>query len=115
MKMVKKTHICDREIDGDLCSGKLEQIAETMKESGWSGSRQSSYLECGCCHQIYTLSFGILSGFTNTVTGEKTDPREYEDLIPYEGSLTKEQIIEHAPKTVGWISSRRENKIILGK
>jgi len=90
----------------DCKKGKLEEIASTEISWGFAcgdGGDQTLYYGCNSCSNIYARERSI-PGYP----GED----HFSDYQPYEGKLTKEELINNAKKHFGNIYPWEEKKII---
>lgn len=90
-----------------LCScrqGELEEIASTEASLGllnWEGPDQVIFYECPACKKIFQRYGFILRGNNQPYNGNGFC--EFSEIIPYNGDLTKKEIIENIPNLIGCV------------
>jgi hypothetical protein len=91
--------------------GNLEEIASTEISLGpmpWDEADQVIFYECRACKQIFKRYAFILRGSNSK---SKNSIYEFSELIPYDGELTKQEIIDNVPTFIGDIYKEDIKKI----
>lgn len=97
------------------CRGKLEVIAETdtQETCGYCSleamQKETHYIACSKCDKIYQETTKTKGYLTH---GGFKPRKTHTELLPYEGLLTREQLIEFAWRFKGAITKKQEMKII---
>jgi len=94
-------------------SGRLEMIASTdiewIENQGFG--KFTEFYQCNGCSQVYKITKKILAEDGPYLTDAEKDPEKLTGYEPYNGKLTKKEIMENAPKLEGDIRECDEKRI----